>query len=448
MRIRRKVLLANILVFALLLTVLTILDAALLGSFSRLEDENSRHSVGIAVNSLSDAISDLNRTNADWSYWDDTYSYANGTNEGYVDVNLGDEVFTTLKLNVIIVFNASGDVFFAKQYDLEENAEEPLDPEIAAKLGPDIIGRTGMIPTNRDFVLVSQLPIMKSDRSGPPTGKLVMGEYVNRAYIDGLSKRMGLDIDVIKPSDISLKEDRNAFAQSSAQDGTVVIKVLADDTIAGYAALKGIDGEPAALLKVTVIRTIYPQGRDTITNMWLASFILGAALITLSMVLMDRIIIADLEALNRQVDTVGEKPDRKNRLIVQGDDEMAGLARGINKMLESLESTINLKDRNIKLEEEVAERTRMLEEKLKEAEEVRSSMLSVLEDSEENRGRLEKTMIELARNESELKTKITQLERFQKVTVDRELKMVELKKRIKALEREAGRPQEGDEAKK
>jgi hypothetical protein len=73
-------------------------------------------------------------------------------------------------------------------------------------------------------------------------------------------------------------------------------------------------------------------------------------------------------------------------------------------------------------------------------------MLSVLEDSEENRGRLERTMIELARNESELKAKISQLERFQKVTIDRELKMVELKKRIKALEQAAGRPQDGDEA--
>jgi len=50
-----------------------------------------------------------------------------------------------------------------------------------------------------------------------------------------------------------------------------------------------------------------------------------------------------------------------------------------------------------------------------------------------------KDITDVIRVEEELRARIDELERWQRLTVDRELKMIELKKRIRELEEQLGR---------
>lgn len=112
------------------------------------------------------------------------------------------------------------------------------------------------------------------------------------------------------------------------------------------------------------------------------------------------------------------------RANIETNNEISELATTFNEMAERLSSYIE------NLEEKVKERTKELEE-----------AKNILEIKVEART---KDLKELAKNlenqvnerTKELQEKINELERFQKLAVGRELKMIELKKEIKRLEKE------------
>jgi len=103
-------------------------------------------------------------------------------------------------------------------------------------------------------------------------------------------------------------------------------------------------------------------------------------------------IVKSLSKLTKGVGKIG-RGDMKHKIDVESNDEVAELATAFNKMTNDLtKSKKDLKKYNQKLEKSVKERTKELQSKMKE------------------------------------------LERFNRIMVDREIKMIDLKKKIKELE--------------
>lgn len=101
------------------------------------------------------------------------------------------------------------------------------------------------------------------------------------------------------------------------------------------------------------------------------------------------------------------------RVQIEGDDELAFLSKEFNKMIENIETSHEiLEDEKKALDIRIKARTRELEE-----------MNQLLEEKVRERTR-------------ELQQKIDELERFRRLTVGREMKMIELKKEIARLKSE------------
>jgi len=89
------------------------------------------------------------------------------------------------------------------------------------------------------------------------------------------------------------------------------------------------------------------------------------------------------------------------------------------------------------LEEKVKERTKELEEKTKELEEERASLEIKVQARTRELKELAESLEEKVKERTiELERRIAELEKFHKLTVGRELKMIELKEKIKELEEE------------
>lgn len=102
------------------------------------------------------------------------------------------------------------------------------------------------------------------------------------------------------------------------------------------------------------------------------------------------------------------------RAQIEGDDELAFLSKEFNKMIENIEKSHEiLEDEKKALDIRIKARTRELEE-----------MNQLLEEKVRERTK-------------ELQQKIDELEKFHRLTVGREMKMIELKKEIKKLKQEA-----------
>jgi len=119
-----------------------------------------------------------------------------------------------------------------------------------------------------------------------------------------------------------------------------------------------------------------------------------------------------LQTLRKGVEIIG-KGNLDYRIKVKTGDEIEELAESFNRMAKSLgESQAALEEAKTVLEIKVAARTRELKELAERREEI------------------------IAERTKELRERIEELEKFHRLTVGRELKMVELKEEIKKLKKE------------
>jgi methyl-accepting chemotaxis protein len=131
------------------------------------------------------------------------------------------------------------------------------------------------------------------------------------------------------------------------------------------------------------------------------------------------------------------KGDLSYQVIIKSADEIGELADSFNQMTQDLKkSRDELKQWARTLEQKVAERTRELEEarnsleikireRTKELQEARNNLeIKVRERTEE-----------LQKSKDQLQVKLEELERFHRLTMGRELKIIELKEKIKNLEK-------------
>jgi nitrate/nitrite-specific signal transduction histidine kinase len=156
-----------------------------------------------------------------------------------------------------------------------------------------------------------------------------------------------------------------------------------------------------SLLKETMLRIFLWQGI-------VVFFVLSVVYIIIYFILRSAIFIP-LRNLHETITKI-RKGDLEAKAIVKTENEIGELAEAFNRMLEDLR----------KYQDELHEAKQVLEIKVS----ARTRELQELADSQEE---IIKTKTK------DLLAKIAELERFQRLTVGRELKMIELKEKIKQL---------------
>jgi len=98
----------------------------------------------------------------------------------------------------------------------------------------------------------------------------------------------------------------------------------------------GISGSPGLVFKSETPRDIYAHGQSTIRYILLSILGTGLVLGVASVLLTQRLVLSRLTRLSHQVEEIGESPSA--RIDVSGDDELAGVATAINRMLDELDT--------------------------------------------------------------------------------------------------------------
>jgi sensor domain CHASE-containing protein len=397
MKLRTKTLLIICVTFCVLVIILSeTLNFIVSSSYSEIETQSVLKNVERVMNQFSLEYSNLQSVAFDWSNWDDTYTFMNDTNLDYIDANLNYPSLSYIKINFMLFYNNSDRLVYSKVYDFEKNTETTLPSSLYAYIENNkksllnnqssSFHRSGIILCNENETpfIVCASSIVHSNGEGPVHGTLIAGRFLDKNHINSIANTTQLTISIHSLIDHSSLGSRQIV--TSIKGTPVYIQAMNSTYITGNITMNDIVGTPVLTVAVGSGRPIYNQGILLIQNLILSLLIISIVFIVLIIIILDRFVTSRLTYLSNSVSDITRSRDLSRKIQTKGNDEIANLGNKIDTMLTSLHKAWTMKDFA----------------------------------------------------EMSLEKKIDELERFKSITIDREMKMIELKKQLTEYKAQLG----------
>jgi PAS domain S-box-containing protein len=342
----------SLILIALLIIVIVIISSFVtiisLSSYRDLERQYVIQDVDQAVNKLNDEFNSMSAIASDWGPWDDTVDFVNGNDPEYLNSNLQPYGFDNLHLNLIVITDRRGDVIFSGVYNLKNKTMVPTPAFFSTSLDlknplmnmsdPHKITSGILMAHEGPMLLVSQ-PIVYSNYSGPAQGVIIMGRNLDSAEVARLAHLTHPSLQFSRITDPALSPSLLATLYADGKKQTDIVTNPDKNTVTGSTIIKDIYGNDALVLQITEPRDIYQQGINTTVQYIFVVLAAGLFLGVVMLFVLDRLVLSRIMDLSRQVSGIGKMRGISERVFVKGDDEFAGLASEINKMLETIDKT-------------------------------------------------------------------------------------------------------------
>ncbi len=347
MKLRTETQLAILAALLGLMLVLVVIQRwIVLGSFARLEREQTTKDVERARDALDQGIDYLDSKSADWANWDDTYAYMQDRNPVYVESNLLTQAFQDLSINLMAFVTPDGEALRRMLVDIGSGKEAPIPPALAALLrkGSPLLVKgegepvKGLARIDGRVMMLVGRPVLTSEGTGPSRGILVFGRWIDEAERERIAGVTHLEV-ALEPIAAEGAHDDLADLDTTGPASPIVIRVLGSDRISGHTVLADLGGEPALHLSIVEPRKLWHEGERTVWYLVAALGVAGVAIMTILFVFQERRILSRLSRLGHGIERTGRTGDLSARVPVTGDDEIAGLERNVNSMLADLEKT-------------------------------------------------------------------------------------------------------------
>lgn len=324
----------------LLLVLYLPMRYVLLASFQDVEAQQMQINVERTERGLDSVLSVLVEIVGGFSFWDDTYAFMDDHNQAFSDTAFSDSLIASNLLNVILVVDPSGTVVFSKAYDLESlqvvalpaslGRFVPNDPLLLHEDANSV--HTGVLVLPKGPLLLAARPIVRTDGSGPIRGTIIFGRYLGEVEVAQLAETVQLPLTVQLLDRSPLPADVQAV-RDVLRPGTPTVRVIDEQTIAGYLMLDDRDARHTVVLRVTAERTLYAQGQRWTSYFAVALVVVGIVFGLLILGLLRWAVLDRVAHLATVVQQIGRSRDLARRVQVAGTDELAELGGTINMML-------------------------------------------------------------------------------------------------------------------
>ena len=351
MKLRRKTLsIVGITIAGLTGILYATSSSILLGTLLKAEEQEATQVVKGVLNVFTQTADDFNSRFADWSSWDDTYTFIQNRNKEFIDSNLVPEGLANLRVNIALFVNSSGKIVYGTGLDTKKLQLTPVpealkqrisvnDPLLQHPNADSSLAGIMLLPSGP--VLISARPIVTTKNTGPIRGTLVFGRNLDAAGIAKLSKTTRLPLIVHSINDPHLPADFQKVRQKLSTKKPIFVRPLSEDAIAGYALVNDIYNQPALLLRVDIPRETYRQGQTSLRYLLVSVGLAGIGFIGCTLLLLEYLVLSRLSDLAKGVNRVSASQDLSLRLPVTGEDELSDLAYNINGMLGAIATAEN-----------------------------------------------------------------------------------------------------------
>ncbi|MDP7286934.1 MAG: CHASE4 domain-containing protein, partial [Phycisphaerae bacterium] len=330
--------------------------------FESLEQQDALRDLNRCQTAIQREIDALDLLCLDWASWDNSYKFAQGQDLGYIEANITKTIHSTTELNLLMIYDTAGELLAGGAYDLE--AKEAIElPQFPASLREDHyllshksvdIATRGIILTSRGPMLISSRPILTSDLTGPPTGTILMGRYLDKKRSMKLQNQALVNMHLELIDGGSLTSDERSVCGTLRPGAPGVIRQASIRKLHCFAVLADIKGRPLLMLRADIPRNVTLIGDKVIRKARVLALAIAMCVLIVMLMMLRVAFVRPIMKLARGVSKIGESRDLSSRIDISRDDEIGLLASEFNRMLEALEESANImKETNEILHEEI-----------------------------------------------------------------------------------------------
>jgi sensor domain CHASE-containing protein len=282
-KVRKRAIFTIAIVFSVALIIIILASQTeILAGFGRLEKSDTATQVGRASDALTRQITDLDTLTYNNAAWDDTYQFINDNNTTYIESNWNEQVLSSEGINLLVFMNNSGQVIYAIAFNTSTVNDESVYMNVMESV-PQYnalwhFGNTddhtdGLLNVAGSLFLIASRPVIHSDFSGPANGALIIGVEIKDTFVVSLSEETRMDIDINNLATSTLSANLTKASANLPSVGSVYINAESNNRVVGYELLGDVNGNPCAILSVSLPRDIYAQGIATV-NVLIVMFVL------------------------------------------------------------------------------------------------------------------------------------------------------------------------------
>lgn len=352
MNIRTKTLFIVLSAVIILLIAIYLVSATIImRSFNNLENQKIKKNTEVLLDVIKTRLENMDILTRDWAYWDDAYTFVQNKNPYFAKKAISPSICKDSNTNFIVFTNKKGHILLSRGFDLEKNENMPIPQSIQELVTqpkmldlPDKNSRTlGLLVIPEGLLMVSARGILKTDYTGPSQGTLLFARYLDAREIKTLSDMAHLDFSLFEIDNKHWDPRISALINKFHSKAPFVIEPVNKDLLNCYVQLQDIYQQPAAIFKISMVRDIYQQGRQSFYLLIIAIIIIGIIYFVIVSYIVDHDFLMKFMRFVREIKTIEKTANLTHRLPVIGNDEFASLSKSANSMLNALEQAENAK---------------------------------------------------------------------------------------------------------
>lgn len=294
--------------------------------YKNLEIIRSESVYHLLNNEFEGIYEDLDKTNTDWSKWDDTYEFIKGGDKErdlFIKSNLSYGILSDLNLNFIIFLDNSGNIIYQEGYYDSGNNKIPIKKmQSIVNKTSNYIGKTGLlVRDNKEVIVFSNKKIIDSQEVKKSSGSLIMGYFLDENRVMSMEKKLGIQLSMAGVS----RELKPLYKINIGKN--IIYNKLYISTLSGESII--LDNQRNADILIL--------GKKNIKKYIILLFVNFLILVFAIYIFMEHIIVKRLRKMDHSVRQIIECQDLGKRLKVSGKDEISNLGKNINNLLESIE---------------------------------------------------------------------------------------------------------------
>ena len=319
----------------------------LLNRFDKLDEADLQHTLREIVTSYNEELQMMNTSLLNYSMWDDTYQFVTSAPDlkevaanPYIISNYDKTTYETNHFQMMALLNNRGEVVYGGTYfNYREEEQTPLSSEFKSMFAevrntlPPLNGpldsKSGFVLMDEGPMLVTFLPIVKSNNTGDIQGTAIAGRLLDPDEIERIGRfsPLGVQMSPITPSLLEESKGQTTWT-SSRTEHLLTIHTLMND----------IFGKPGLVLTIDQPREIYQSGLQAIQKFRLIFFIITLLTSIAIVIYANRAILQRMESLNRKIRAISSSQDLSIRIVNKVRDEFSDVEHEFNVMISSLQS--------------------------------------------------------------------------------------------------------------